>query len=229
MTSKKNPSQKQKTILSYIWHYQHDYNRPPTYREIEKHIGANSTSVAKHHVGQLEKMGYLKRDENLARGLSLTDKALLLLSKLSDTIRAAMNSVQLPILGDIVAGEPVDLGNDSFDTYDEDDFIIVDADQLPVRRDRLYALRVHGRSMIDALIDDGDVVVLQQFNEIEEVRDGDMVAAWLPLKEEMTLKRIYLDGETIRLKPANPDFEPIVVPREEIEVHGKVVLVQRQV
>ncbi len=118
--------------------------------------------------------GFLGRDEHVARGLSLTDEAVALLCKLSDTIRAATNFVQIPISGDIAAGEPVDLGNDTFVTYDEDEMVVVDAGQLPRPRNSLYALRVRGHSMIDALVDDGDIVILQKASQVCHFPDRDV-------------------------------------------------------
>ena len=78
--------------------------------------------------------------------------------------------------------------------------------------------------MIDALIDDGDIVVLRPATE---VRDGDMVAAWLKLEQEATLKRLYRQGDQVRLQPANPQLDPLLVPTENVEVHGVVVAVLR--
>jgi len=224
MTSPELPSEKQKILLSFIWDYLRTYSRPPVYREMEKAIGANSTSVVSHHVGRLEKMGLLRRDDHVARGLSLTDEALALLGKLSDSIRQAANFVQIPIKGYIVASEPTIMGDESFETCDDDETIFVDAGQLPRRRDNLYAVRVRGRSMIDALVNDGDIVILQK---VHDVRDGDMVAVWLHLRQEMTLKHIYREGEMTRLQPANPEHEPIFVPSATVEVQGKVVMIQR--
>ena len=221
MTSPELPSEKQKILLSFIWDYLRTYNRPPVYREMEKAIGANSTSVVSHHVGRLEKMGLLRRDDHVARGLSLTDEALALLGKLSDSIRQAANFVQIPIKGYIRAGQPAEMSDDS---CDEDETVFVDAGQMPRRRDNLYALRVRGWSMIDALVNDGDIVILQK---VYDVRDGDMVAVWLHLRQEMTLKHIYREGETTRLQPANPEYEPIFVPSATVEVQGKVVMIQR--
>ncbi|UCG26196.1 MAG: repressor LexA [Chloroflexota bacterium] len=225
MTTKENPSQKQKSILSFIWQHQHNYGRPPSYREIGKVIGINSPSNVKYHLDRLEMMGFLRRDKDVPRCLLFTDKAITLLGKISETIRAAINYFQIPISGDIAAGEPVSFGNDSFGTYDEDDVIVVNADQLPRQRSSLYALRVRGHSMIDALVDDGDIVILQK---VDNVRNGDMVAAWLPLREELTLKHYFREGKETRLQPANPDFEPIVMASAEVEVQGKVIVVQRQ-
>jgi repressor LexA len=90
--------------------------------------------------------------------------------------------------------------------------------------ERVYALRVKGLSMIDALIDDGDIVVLESGSE---VRDGDMVAAWLVDEREVTLKRLYREGDRVRLQPANSQMAPIYVDARNVEVHGRVVGVIR--
>ena len=225
MSSPELPSEKQKILLSFIWEYLRTYNRPPVFREMEKAIGVNSTSGISHHLGRLEKMGLLNRERGVSRGLSLTGEALALLDKLSDSVRDAVNGLQIPLIGDIVAGEPVDLGNDGFANYDYDETVFVEAGRLPRRQEDLYALRVRGRSMIDALVDDGDIVILQK---VHELRDGEMVAVWLDLRQEMTLKYIYREGATTRLQPASPDHEPIFVPSATVAVQGKVVAVNRQ-
>lgn len=229
MAAKKNPSKRQQDILSFIWRFKDEFGWSPSFREIGEEVGLNTTSAVEYQVQELKKSGFVNYEKSIARSLTLTDRALAWLGKLDGTIRNAISSVQLPISGDIVAGEPVSMGNDSFSNYDEDDVTIINAGRLPANTDRLYALRVRGLSMIDALIDDGDVVVLQMINENAEVRNGDMVAAWLPLREEMTLKYFYYEGEMTKLQPANRDFEPIVVPRSEVKVQGKVVWVERQV
>jgi repressor LexA len=225
MTSPELPSQKQKNILLFIWNHLREYNRPPTIREIGQAQGIDHPSVVKYHVGRLEKMDLLNRDGSVARGLSLPDKALSLLGKLSDSVREATSGVQIKIVGDIVAGQPAEMGNGSWSTYDHDETILVDASLLPRRREKLQALRVRGRSMIDALVNDGDIVILQKEYD---VRNGDMVAVWLQHREEMTLKHIFIEGETTRLQPANPEHEPIFVPTASVEVQGKVIMIQRQ-
>jgi repressor LexA len=88
----------------------------------------------------------------------------------------------------------------------------------------VYALRVKGTSMIDALVDDGDVVIVQP---ADSVQDGDMVVAWLKVEKEVTLKRLYREGGRIRLQPANSTMQPIYVDADNIEVQGKVVAVLR--
>jgi repressor LexA len=87
-------------------------------------------------------------------------------------------------------------------------------------RDNVFALRVKGTSMIDALVNDGDLVLMEQTNAWD---DGDMVAVWLKDRQETTLKKIYHEGARIRLQPANATMDPIYVPAEEVEVQGKVL------
>ena len=84
---------------------------------------------------------------------------------------------------------------------------------------------VHGTSMIDALIDDGDVVIVKP---VPQAANGEMVVAWLKDREEATLKKIYLEGDRVRLQPANSQMEPIYSPASNVEVHGKVVAVIRK-
>ena len=89
----------------------------------------------------------------------------------------------------------------------------------------VYGLRVKGNSMIDALVADGDLVLLEP---VPQPENGDMVAAWLTERDEATLKRFYLEGDKVRLQPANETMEPITVPAESVAVRGRVVGVVRQ-
>jgi repressor LexA len=88
----------------------------------------------------------------------------------------------------------------------------------------LFALRVKGHSMVDALINDGDVVVLKQQETCE---NGETVAVWLKDERETTLKRFYLEGDRVRLQPANVTMDPIYTPAENVEVQGRLVTVLR--
>jgi repressor LexA len=107
-----------------------------------------------------------------------------------------------------------------------DEAIEMTRDLLPSKPDGLFALEVQGDSMIDAMINDGDIVVMRRE---PEWRNGDMVAVWLKDREETTLKHIYREGNAVRLQPANPTMDPIVVENpESLEVQGKVMLVVRQ-
>jgi len=221
MNAAQGPSQKQVDVLKFINDYLGEHDRSPTYRDIQSGIGAKSTAVASHHVRRLLDMDLVERTENVARGLSLTDEANELLLQAGCAVRKLVNAVQVPVKGVIQAGKPVE----SFEHGDEDDIVLVNVQQLPRRRQDLFAVRVRGDSMIDALVQEDDVVVLQK---TAEVKNGDMVAAWLKLEQETTLKYFFRDGDTVQLRPANKAYEPINVPAQNVEIQGKVVLVHRQ-
>ena len=132
----------------------------------------------------------------------------------------------IPLVGNIVAGEPIEVGIDSLEEYDEDDLIEVVASMLPTKKtDDLFALRVSGDSMIDAMVNDGDIVIMRQQ---ETAQNGDMVAVWLESDGTTTLKHFFHEGKQIRLQPANPTMEPIYVPADNVRIQGKVMMVLRQ-
>lgn len=215
-------SQRQQNILRYVWEYMSEHSRPPTIREIGGAVNISSTSVVNYNLNRLEEKGYVAREAEVSRGLKLTERALELFGALQDGLR---QMVRIPLMGDIVAGEPVELGNEDFATYDDEDAIEVSPGMLPSRKENLFALRVRGNSMIDAMVNDDDIVIMQQAHE---ARNGDMVAVWLPLDNEMTLKYFHREGDQVRLQPANPTMDPIYVHPANVEVQGKVLMVMRQ-
>ena len=165
----------------------------------------------------LEERGYISRDREVSRGLKLTSAARAQV--------APQAVVRLPLLGRIVAGEPIPVP--------ASDFALMGDETIELTRDilggaeGLYALQVEGNSMIDALVYDGDVVVMRYQGQVE---NGEMAAVWLKDREEVTLKHFYQEeGGRVRLQPANPTMRPIYVddPRQ-VEVQGKVVMVIRQ-
>ena len=124
-----------------------------------------------------------------------------------------------------MASEPVEVGHDSFSVYDEEDAVELGRSMLDVRNtEDLFALRVRGDSMIDAMVSDGDIVVMRQQ---ETAKDGDMVAIWLTPGDTTTLKHIFYEGSRVRLQPANPTMDPIYVSPSEVGVQGKVMMVVR--
>ena len=131
--------------------------------------------------------------------------------------------VNVPILGNIAAGEPLSLqgtgpwNNEDFDNVDIPPF-------LTKNKENVFGLRVKGESMIDALVGDGDLVLLEP---ITKPNNGDMVAAWLEDREEATLKHFYLEGNKVRLVPANSMMQPITVSASNVAVKGRVVGVMR--
>ena len=109
--------------------------------------------------------------------------------------------------------------------FGADEAISITRELLP-SEEGLFALQVKGDSMIDAMVSDGDIVVMQR---APDWRNGDMVAVWLKEKEETTLKHIFREGRRVRLQPANPTMKPIYIENpESLEVQGKVMLVVRQ-
>jgi repressor LexA len=128
-------------------------------------------------------------------------------------------------LGNIVASEPVEVGNESFATYDEEDAIELSRSLLDDKQpEDLFALRVSGDSMIDAMVNDGDIVIMRQQ---ETARNGEMVAIWLTPDDTTTLKYFFNEGERVRLQPANPTMEPIYVKPSDVRIQGKVMMVLR--
>ncbi len=210
-------SERQQRILEFLGEYIEENGYPPSIREIGAASGISSTSVVSYNLRRLEEGGYIRRDREVSRGLRLTA-----------TTRAQMTPeavVRLPLLGRIVAGEPIPIP--------ASDFPLMGDETIELTRDilgdpeGLYALQVEGNSMIDALVHDGDIIVMRHQQQAE---NGEMVAVWLKDREEVTLKRFYQEeGGRVRLQPANPTMTPIYVddPRL-VEVQGKVVMVIRQ-
>lgn len=215
-------SERQRSILDFIWGRQQDQSAPPTVREIGEATALRSTGAVYYQLQQLEEGGYLTREAGVARGLSLTAKALELFSAARRAVEAL---VRVPLVGDIVASEPVIMGHDDFATYDPEDAVSISGDMLPTRTNELFALRVRGNSMIDAMVSDGDIVVMRP---IHEVKNGDMVAVRLRREQETTLKYFHREGERVRLQPANPTMDPIYTAAANVQLQGKVVMVLRQ-
>lgn len=225
MANQSKFSQRQRDILRYVWEYWRESGRPPTIREIGEAANIPSTSVVTYNLNKLEGWGYLEREAEVSRGLKLTKKALALYETVHEQVADVVNMLRVPLVGDIVAGEPVHLGNEDFATYDEEDALDISTAMLPKKADKLFALRVRGNSMIDAMVNDNDIVIMEP---AQAAQNGEMVAVWLPQEQEMTLKHFYLEDDQVRLQPANPTMDPIYVHASNVEVQGKVVMVVRQ-
>ena len=179
---------------------------PPTVREVGEAVGLSSSQTAYKHLKKLEEAGYVEREGSTrrARGIRLTEKGW----------EAAG---EMPLLGRIAAGrglEAVVAGDEAYSLA---------AELLGSRSGRSrYLLRVVGQSMIEAHIGDGDLLVVE---EDEDPPDGTVVAALIRNGEEVTVKRLYREGEHLRLRPENGDHEDLVLPAEDVEVQGRVVYV----
>jgi repressor LexA len=227
MSEQEKPlSKRQKAILDYIWEYVQDFGRPPTIREIGQAASISSTSVVNYNLTRLTEMGFLSRDAEVSRGLRLTDRAMELYDAAVEAIRGL---VRIPLVGNIVASEPVEMGHENFGVYDDSDALELSASILPKNFPKnaqdVFALRVRGDSMIDAMVNDGDIVIMRRQ---ETAQNGEMVAVWLTPSDTTTLKYFFNEGSQVRLQPANPHMEPIYVHPEEVRVQGRVMMVIRQ-
>jgi repressor LexA len=218
----KSLSERQRAILDYIWEYITEFSRPPTIREIGHAAKISSTSVVNYNLTKLKEMGLLSRDAEVSRGLRLTDKAMELYEAAANTVR---NLVRIPLAGDIVASQPVEMGHENFAVYDDSDAIELSTSMFPKNTKDVFALRVRGDSMIDAMVNDGDIVIMRRQ---ETAQNGDMVAVWLTPSDTTTLKYFYHEGGQVRLQPANPHMRPIYVQPEDVRVQGRVMMVIRQ-
>ena len=190
---------------------------PPTVRDIQRACKISSTSVVDYNLRLLERDGYIRRKPDIARGIELVDE-------LNPSQRSSPDSHRIPVMAYIAAGEPLPLVDDEGWVPGEPlETIEVPSEMLRGNR-RLYALKVRGTSMIDALVDDGDIVLVEP---LRQAPNGEMVVARLTLENETTLKHLYQEGDRVRLQPANKQMQPIYCAADNVEVQGRVVGVIR--
>jgi repressor LexA len=212
--------ERRQRIVEYIAHTVAERGYPPSVREIADAVGLASTSAVHHHLLALERDGLLERGTHSSRALRLTARA-----EVKRQLRPASritpfrmplerDVVSLPVLGEIAAGQPIEAYADASES--------LDVPRSIEARDDSYVLRVRGKSMIDALIDDGDYVIVQPQ---ATARDGDIVVALLE-DNGVTLKRFFRERDRIRLQPANSEMEPIYAT--DVQIQGKVVGVIRK-
>ncbi len=220
-------SNRQKAILSFIEKFLNQHGYPPTIREIGEAVGIASTSVVNYNLNKLVERGYLEREPKVSRGLLLAS-AQQKVREMAVTFADGASILQVPLVGKIAASLPVPLPGEDFGYYyDADDMIEVPQALIgPTKRDELFALRVTGDSMIDAMVAEGDIVILKRQNVAQ---NGDMVAVWLSERGETTLKKYYHEGKQVRLQPANPLMDPIYVDASQVNVQGRVLAILRTV
>jgi repressor LexA len=201
----KGLSPKQQKILDFLRRFIRERDYPPSIRDIQIACGISSTSVVDYNLKALERMGYIRRDKEISRAIELLDGS-----------GRRPRLIPVPIVGQIAAGQPIPVPEESAD-YSE----TVEVEEGVLRgKEKVYGLTVKGNSMIDALVNDGDVIVMEQTSSAD---DGDMVAVWLKREQETTLKKLYHEGERIRLQPANDAVKPIYTEPDNVEVQGKVL------
>lgn len=216
-------SGRQQQILDFIRSFIDEHGYPPTVRDIQKGCGVSSTSVVDYNLNVLRKRGLLDRDDHVSRGLGLAGPARGWQAGRPQSV-ARRETVAVPLVGSIAAGAPFPLPTtDSWAGYEAHD--IVDLPQAVAGTgEKLYALRVKGDSMIDALIGDGDLVVMEQ---TDDVPNGATVAVRIAPDDETTLKKIFREGPVVRLEPANPLMQPIMVPADRVQILSRLVAVWR--
>lgn len=234
---RKDLSDRQIRILGVLDNFQQKYGYPPSIREICDKAHISSTSVVNYYLDQLQEMGYIERDQGVSRGIRLLKKigdspsaaAQTVKSASKDFSRAIGEMFQIPLMGRIVAGSPIPVPASDFSYYDAESMVDIASSLLPSgeKGGDLFALEVQGDSMIDAMVYDGDIVIMKPASD---ARNGEMVAVWLKDRDETTLKYFYLEKGQVRLQPANRTMQPIYInDPSSVEVQGKVVMVIRQV
>jgi len=207
-------SSKPQQIIDFVHRFWAEVGLPPTVRDIVSGCGISSTSVVDYNLDILEREGYIRRHAGVSRGIELLTRPL-----------APGYSPQVPVIGQIAAGEPIPVPTpDTWDVTAAAETLEVTED-LTRGRQEVYALKVRGSSMVDALINDGDIVLMQYVNVIE---NGEMAAIWLKAEKEATLKKVYREPGRIRLQPANSQMKPIYAEPDNVEIQGRVIAVIRQ-
>jgi repressor LexA len=203
-------TERQRDILNFIREFQRDRGIAPTHREICDHFGFSSYGTVYKHLSLLQKKGLIRRDWNQKRGVEVVDDP----SQQQADTAAAASAHELPLFGYIAAGRPLDV-EVSNETISVPDHL--------TSRGENYVLKVRGDSMIDDGILDGDFVIVARR---ERADNGEMVVA--NVNGEVTLKRLYKEGERVRLQPANSLMSPIYAPARDVAVQGVVVGLMRR-
>lgn len=196
-------TRRQREILDFLNEFIEQHGYAPSLEEIGRRFGLSSLATVHKHLTNLQEKGFIRRAWNRSRSVELIPT------------RVGARALDLPLLGTVAAGSPIEA--------------VVSSETVGVPEDLVgprdaYALRVHGNSMIDEQIRDGDIVIVE---DRKTAGNGEMVIALLN-GNEVTLKKFYLVGGRIRLQPANPAVEPLVVDADQVQVQGVVVGVLRR-
>ncbi len=210
---KKIRSEKQQRILDFIRTFLEEHDYPPSIRDIQSGCEISSTSVVDYNLKALEARGLIRRDREVSRAIQLVG-----------TGGRGGGAVEVPVVGTIAAGEPLALpSQEGIDPRQVDETVSVTQEMIR-GRDQVFALRVRGTSMIDALINDGDIVLMEPTDSVD---DGEMAAVYLGSSNETTFKRVYREGKRVRLQPENATMQPFHVDADDLSVQGRFVGVVR--
>jgi repressor LexA len=202
-----NLTKRQQEIFDFVKKYSARYGYPPTVRDIGKAVGLTSSSTVHAHLGNLERLGLLRRDPSKPRAIELLDRAV-------ENVKNIVSPNGLPLVGQVAAGSPI-LAEENIEEY-------ITVPEVAGGEDGEYILRVRGESMKNAGILEGDFVVVRTQ---ETAKNGEIVVALVG--EEATVKRFFKEADHIRLQPENETMEPI--RSKDVRVLGRVVGVFRKV
>ena len=218
--------------MEFLEKFQTANGYSPSIREIGTSINVNSTSLVDYYLKQLEEMGFIERNQHISRSIrairsiSQSGKGNQI-NKINPRSLIA-DLISIPVAGRIVASKPIPIPSSDFNYFDPETSIDIARSLLPTKENiqELFALEVEGDSMIDAMINDGDMVIMKY---VQQADNGEMVAVWLDGNDETTLKYFYKEQNKLRLQPANPTMQPIYVDDPStMRIMGKVIMVIRQ-
>lgn len=224
-------------IMRFLTDFQEQRGYSPSIREIGKYIDVDSTSLVDYYLEQLCQAGYIERDKRVSRSIRILRPVYAgetIASRAVQAVRSAARQAgelwTIPVWGRIGASLPVPMPSTETGSYfDAESTVEIARSLLPSREksENLFALEVSGQSMIDAMVNDGDIVIMKH---AQSANNGEMVAIWLEDSNETTLKYFFKEGNHIRLQPANPTMKPIIVDNpEHLRIQGKVVMIVRRV
>jgi repressor LexA len=196
-------TKRQREILDYLNEFIQQHGYAPSLEELGRRFGLSSLATVHKHLTNLQEKGFIKRAWNRSRSVELVQT------------RSGGRAVELPLLGFVAAGAPIE----AIATAES----IAVPESLVGKRDT-YVLRVRGESMIDEQIRDGDFVIVEDRKTAE---NGEMVIALLG-SSDVTLKKFYRENGQVRLQPANPAMQPLIIPADQVQVQGVVVGVMRK-
>lgn len=207
----------ERSILRFIEKYQNKFGRTPSYEEIRQGTGMSSKDHVYRDVKTLEDRKYVRRERSISRGITLLRTA--------DGYPVTPHAYSIPVMGAIAAGNPIPLPEG---TPTAPDWIEITRAMIPDAED-VFAVRVRGNSMIDALVNDGDTVVMKKQ---ETAKNGELVAVRLkndPTNIGITLKRFYRRDGHVWLRPENPTLGARKYKTSDVEIQGKVLCVIRNI
>jgi repressor LexA len=203
-------TRRQREVYDFISRFVESHQYSPSFEEIAEGVKLSSLATVHKHIGNLESKGLLKRDYNRARSIDLVKPK----GQLKKAFAAAAAAPALPFMGRIVAGQPLEAVENP-ETISLGDF---------TGSKEVFVLEVSGESMQDEHIVDGDYILVERTNT---AREGEIVVA-LVNGSDTTLKRIFREGDTVRLQPSNATMQPIRVPATNVQIQGRVIGVLRK-